>query len=86
MRADTAVRPYAEDFSLTTDSKLRAKSCRGRLPRLPARHDDRNAKWAGTEAYPYIELVNIAQTKSNKPARQRDARWDVEREGRETKV
>jgi hypothetical protein len=35
---------------------------------------------------PYTELVNIAKTASIKPAHQRDARWDVEREGRETKV
>ena len=86
MRADTAVRPYSEDLSLNRHSRVREKSCRGRLPRLPARHDNRNAKRASTEACPYAELVNIAQTKSNKPARQRDVRWDVECEGRETKV
>jgi hypothetical protein len=56
------------------------------LPLLPARRDDRNAKRAGTEACPYAELVNIAQTKSNKPARQRDARWDVEREAPTTRA
>ena len=37
-------------------------------------------------ALPSTELVNIAKTASIKPAGQRDARWDVEREGRETKV
>ena len=53
VRADTAVRPYAENLSLNRHSRFRATSCRGRLPRLPARHDDRNAKRAGTEACPY---------------------------------
>ena len=41
---------------------------------------------ADTAVRTYAELVNIAQTASIKPAHQRDARWDVEREGRETKV
>jgi hypothetical protein len=41
---------------------------------------------ADTAVRPYAELVNIAKTASIKPAGQRDARWDVEREGRETKV
>jgi hypothetical protein len=41
---------------------------------------------ADTAALPSTELVNIAKTASIKPARQRDARWDVERKGRETKV
>ena len=40
-------------------SKLRAKSCRGRLLRLPACHDDRHAKRAGTEACPYDWLSEI---------------------------
>jgi hypothetical protein len=40
----------------------------------------------GVAALPSTELVNIAKTASIKPAGQRDARWDVEREGRETKV
>ena len=44
VRADTAVRPYAEDLSLNRHSRFRVKSCRGRLPRLPAYCDDRNAK------------------------------------------
>ena len=40
---------------------------------------------ADTAVRPYAELVNVTQ--SNPPASpQRDARWDVEREGRETKV
>ena len=86
VRADTAVRPYAEDLSLNRHSRVREKSCRGRLPRLPARHDNRNAKRASTEACPYAELVNIAQTKSNKPSHQRDARWDVEREAPTTRA
>jgi len=41
---------------------------------------------ADTAVRPYTELVNIVQTASIKPALQRDARWDVEREGREPKV
>ena len=41
---------------------------------------------ADTAVRPYAELVNITQTTPNKTAEQRDARWDVEREGRETKV
>ncbi len=41
---------------------------------------------ADTAVRPYAELVNITSTTSNKPADQRDAMWDVEREGRETKV
>ena len=53
VRTDAAVRPYTEDLSMKSHSKLRAKSCRGRLPRLPARCDDRNAKRAGTEACRY---------------------------------
>jgi len=53
VRTDAAVRPYTSDLSMKSHSKLRAKSCRGRLPRLPARCDDRNAKRAGTEACPY---------------------------------
>ena len=32
---------------------IEVRSCRGRLPRLPARHDDQNANRAGTEACPY---------------------------------
>ena len=39
-----------------------------------------------TAVHPYAELVNITQSTSNKQAEQRDVGWDVEREGRETKV
>ena len=39
-----------------------------------------------TAVRPYAELVNIAKTASINQAHQRDVRWDVEREGRETKV
>ena len=39
-----------------------------------------------TAVRPYAELANIAKTASINQAHQRDARWDVEREGRETKV
>ena len=62
MRADTAARPYAEDLSLNKQSKIRATFCRGRLPRLPARHDDRHAKRAGTEACPYEWPSDIRKT------------------------
>ena len=37
-------------------------------------------------ALPYAEFIVVANIESIKPADQRDARWDVEREGRETKV
>ena len=50
---DGQYRPYTEDLSLNRHTKLQAKSCRGRLPRLPACHDDGNAKRAGSEACPY---------------------------------
>ncbi len=41
---------------------------------------------AGMAAIPYAEFIVVANIKSIKLANQRDARWDVEREGRETKV
>ena len=69
VRADAAVRPYAEDLSLNRHSKLRAKSCSGRLPRLPARHDDRNAKWTGTEACHNEWLDYLAMENLTNPAR-----------------
>ena len=60
VRADTAVRPYAEDLSIRANSAVvqwqfeyRVRLCRGRLPRLPAGTNLRNAKRAGTEACPY---------------------------------
>jgi hypothetical protein len=37
-------------------------------------------------ALPYAEFIVVANIESIKPADQRDAGWDVEREGRETKV
>jgi len=40
----------------------------------------------GTAALPYAEFIVVANIKSIKLANQRDARWDVEREGRDTKV
>ena len=69
VRADTAVRPYAEDLSMIGHSKLRAKSCRGRLPRLPTRCDDRNAKWTGTEACHNEWLDYLAMENLTNPAR-----------------
>ncbi|MEY4914842.1 MAG: hypothetical protein RJA02_1111 [Armatimonadota bacterium] len=39
-----------------------------------------------TALRPYAEIIVAIKVKSTKPAHQRDARWDVEREGRETKV
>ena len=41
---------------------------------------------ADTAVRPYAEFIVATKIKSIKPARQRDARWDVERKGRETKV
>ena len=41
---------------------------------------------AGVAALPYAEFIIVATIKSIKLADQRDAGWDVEREGRETKV
>jgi hypothetical protein len=69
VRADTAVRPYAEDLSLNRHSRFRTKSCRGRLPRLPARCDDRNAKRAGPEACHYEWLDYLAMENLTNPAR-----------------
>ena len=40
----------------------------------------------GVAALPYAEFIVVANIKSIKLANQRDAGWDVEREGRETKV
>ncbi len=40
----------------------------------------------GVEALTYAEFIVATKIKSIKPAGQRDARWDVEREGREPKV
>ena len=40
----------------------------------------------GVAVRPYAEFVNVTKITSTKPAVQRDARWDVKREGRETKV
>ena len=64
VRADTAVRPYAEDLSTRANSAVvrwrfesRKGLCRGRLPRLPVRADLRNTKRAGTEACPYDWLL-----------------------------
>jgi hypothetical protein len=37
-------------------------------------------------ALPYTEFIITPEPVSIRPADQRDARWDVEREGRETKV
>ena len=37
-------------------------------------------------ARPYAAFVNTTNVKSIRPATQRDAGWDVQREGRETKV
>ena len=61
VRADTAVRTYTEDLSLNRHSGFRTKSCRRRLPSLPARHDDRNAKKAGQEACPYEWLERFTK-------------------------
>ena len=41
---------------------------------------------ADTAVRPYAESTNVTQITNTKPAEQRDASWDVEREGRETKV
>ena len=41
---------------------------------------------ADTAVRPYTELIVATKIKSNRPAPQRDAKWDVERDGRETKV
>ena len=110
MRADAAVRPYTEDLSFKRHSKLRAKSCRGRIPRLPARgNDDQNAMMNVHPIYERHQQDSIDVIRLNslfgrtrrsaptrricrhrnqiqQPARQRDAGWDVEREGREPKV
>jgi hypothetical protein len=40
----------------------------------------------GVTALPYTEFIITPEPVSIRPADQRDARWDVEREGRETKV
>ena len=40
----------------------------------------------GVAVHPYTEFIFDTNIKSIKPADQRDAWWDVEREGRETKV
>ena len=40
----------------------------------------------GVTALPYTEFIITPEPVSIKPALQRDAGWDVEREGRETKV
>ena len=41
---------------------------------------------ADTAVRPYAEIIVETNFKFLRPAPQRDARWDVEREGRETKV
>ena len=41
---------------------------------------------ADTAVRPNAELITVTKVVSVKPAVQRDAGWDVEREGRETKV
>jgi hypothetical protein len=53
--ATIAVRPYAEDLSLKGQSELRAKSCRGRLPRLPANPEFESSTRNGIAALPYTE-------------------------------
>ena len=54
VRADAAVRPYAEDLSIDAKSaivgwrfKSRNRLCRSRLPRLPARFDDQHVQTNG---------------------------------------
>ena len=82
-RADTAVRPYAE-FVTTTNikSQTTSQTTRCALKQHPSKEVQNALPREGTAALPYAE--------SPKPRNQtnvtRGAGWDVEREGRETKV